>query len=159
MRLNLDDLSLRGGERHVCTYTMDIAPLLFGGVEYQVVVSNGVTVSVERVAGGHLIRLDFAAKVFGPCSRCLKESGLEVLAEEQEFIPTAAAGWAESDSSPFVEGMMVDLSGLSREALVLAMPDRALCSAECKGLCPECGADLNEVECGCQPLEISEPMG
>ena len=159
MRLDLEDLCLRGGQRHECTYSIDIAPVTFGGADYQVVVADGVDVSVERIAGGYLVRLHLTAKVFGPCSRCLKEARLEVVAEEEEFVPTAAAGWAESDVSAFVEGMLVDLAGLSREALVLAMPDRALCSVECKGLCPQCGADLNEVECACEPLEESEPMG
>ena len=94
MRLNLDDLCLRGGQRHVCTYTMDIAPVMLGGVKYEVVVPDGVTVTVDRVAGGYLVRWICAAKVFGPCSRCLRETGVEVLAEEEEFVPTAAGGWA-----------------------------------------------------------------
>jgi uncharacterized protein len=159
MRLNLDDLCLRGGQRHVCTYTIDIAPVLLGGVSYEVVVPDGVNVTVERIAGGYLVGVALAAKVFGACYRCLKEASLEVLAEEEEFVPTAGGGWVDSDSSAFVEGLMVDVSGLSREALVLAMPDRILCSTDCKGLCAQCGADLNAVECGCDPLEISEPIG
>jgi uncharacterized protein len=159
MRLNLDDLCLRGGQRHVCTYTIDIAPVLLGGVKYEAVVPEGVTVCVERVAGGYLVRLGFAAKVFGLCYRCLNETAVEVLAEEEEFLPTPAGGWVDSEANAFVDGLMVDVSGLSREALVLAMPDRVLCSVDCKGLCAQCGADLNAVECGCEPLEISGLMG
>jgi uncharacterized protein len=159
MRLNLDDLCLRGGQRHVCAYTVDIEPVVLGGAKYDVVVPDGVTLSAERIAGGYLVHLELVAKVLGPCSRCLKETLLQVFAEEEEFVPTAAGGWTESETSAFVEGMTVDVSGLTREALVLAIPDRVLCSTECKGLCAECGADLNKAECGCMPLEISEPMG
>ena len=159
MRLSLDDLGLRGGQRHVCTYAMDVAPLTFGGARYDVVMPEGVTVSVDRIAGGYLVRLDLTAKVYGPCSRCLKETAVEVVAEQEEFVPTAAGGWVESESSPFVQDMVVDVSGLSREALVLGMPGRVLCSEDCKGLCVQCGADLNQGECGCQPLEILGPMG
>jgi uncharacterized protein len=158
MRLNLDDLSLRAGQRHVFTYSVDIAPVVLGGVEYEVMAADGVAVSVERVAGGYLVQLDLAARAMGPCMRCLKATQLGVTAEEEEFVPTAAGGWVESESSPFVEGMIVDVSALSREALVLAMPDRVLCSIDCKGLCAQCGLDLNEGECECEPLEISEPM-
>ncbi len=154
MRLNLDDLGLRGGQRHVCAYSVDIAPVALGGAKYEVVVRDGVSVSVERIAGGYLVNLELAAKVFGPCSRCLRETAIEVLAQEEEFVPTAAGGWVESDTSPFVQEMMVDVSGLSREALVLAIPDRLMCSSECKGLCPQCGADLNEGRCSCGPLEM-----
>jgi uncharacterized protein len=155
MRLNLDDLGLHGGQRHVCTYTMDVAPVMLGGAKYEVVVPDGVTLRVDRIAGGYLVHLDMNARVFGPCSRCVRETALEVAAEEEEFVPTAAGGWVESESSPFVQEMVVDLSGLSREALVLGMPDRVLCSEDCKGLCSQCGADLNESACGCEPLEIS----
>ena len=155
MRLSLDDLGLRGGQRRVCTYPIDMAPVVMGGERYEVVLAEGVTVSVERIAGGYLIGVELAAKVFGPCVRCLEETGLDVHAEEQEFVPTAAGGWAESDASPFVEGLVVDISGLCREALVLAMPERVLCVADCKGLCPLCGAELNRGECGCAPLELS----
>jgi uncharacterized protein len=159
MRLNLDDLCLRGGQRHDCAYTLDIAPILLFGAKYEVVLPEGVGVRVERVAGGYLIHLHFVAKVFGPCFRCLKEAAIEVVADEEEFVPTAVGGWAESEGSDFVEGLLVDISGLSREALVVAMPDRVLCQTGCKGLCAQCGADLNAVECGCEPLELSGPMG
>jgi uncharacterized protein len=155
MRLNLDDLGLRGGQRHVCTYTIEIAPVTLGGAKYEVVVPDGVTVSVDRIAGGFMVHLEMSAKAFGPCGRCLRETGIEVVAEEEEFVPTTAGGWAESDSSPFVTDMLVDVSGLSREALVLAMPERVLCSEKCKGLCVQCGTDLNLGECGCEALEIS----
>ena len=155
MRLNLEDLGLRGGQCHVCTYTIGIAPVTLGGANYEVVVPEGVTVSVDRIAGGYLVHLEMSARVFGPCARCLRETGIQVVAEEEEFVPTTAGGWAESESSPFVAHMLVDLSGLSREALVLAMPERVLCSQECKGLCAQCGTDLNASQCGCEALEIS----
>jgi uncharacterized protein len=159
MHLNLDDLSLRAGQRHVFSYTADIAPIVLGAVEYEVSVPGGVEVSAERVAGGFLVHVGLTAGISGPCMRCLKATPQQVTAEEEEFVPTAAGGWAESDSSPFVEGMIVDVSALSREALVLATPAQILCSTDCKGLCPQCGAELNEGRCGCEPLEISEPMG
>jgi uncharacterized protein len=155
MRLNLEDLGLRGGQRHVCTYTIDIAPVTLGGATYEVVVTDGVTVSVDRIAGGYLVHLEMSAKVFGQCARCLREAGIQVVAEEEEFVPTTAGGWEDSESSPFVADMVVDISGLSREALVLALPERVLCSEECKGLCVQCGTDLNLGECGCEALEIS----
>jgi uncharacterized protein len=45
----------------------------------------------------------------------------------------------------------VDLEPLIREALLLALPLTPLCRAECEGICPTCGADLNEGSCGCPP--------
>ena len=156
MRLNLDDLGLRGGQRRVSTYMIEVLPLTIGGVGFDVVVPDGVGVTVERIAGGYLVDVELMATVCGPCSRCLEEVCVRLHAEQQEFVPTGAEGWPESEAeaSPFIEGTMVDLAGLGREAVVLAMPDRVLCSQECKGLCPNCGADLNKGDCSCQTLEV-----
>jgi len=43
----------------------------------------------------------------------------------------------------------IDLAPLAREALLLELPLAPLCQAECAGLCPTCGADLNAGPCGC----------
>lgn len=159
MYLNLDDLAIRGGERHRCTYSVDVAPVVLGGVSYQVLLPDGVTVAVDRVAGGFLVTLSLEARVYGPCTRCLGDVDLSVHAEQQEFAPTTVAGWAESESSVFIKDMILDVSGLAREALVLALSDQVLCSSTCKGLCSLCGQALNQGPCGCVALEISEPMG
>jgi uncharacterized protein len=43
----------------------------------------------------------------------------------------------------------IDLSFGVRESLLLALPMKVLCSEDCKGLCPHCGANLNEESCDC----------
>ncbi len=149
VRLNLEDLGLRGGQRHECAYTIALSPVSLGGVEYQLLLRNGITVSVERVAGGFFVRLTADARAYGPCSRCLADVEADFRAEQEEFTPTAAGGWAESQATPFIEGKEVDLSGLAREAVLLAMPERVLCSPVCKGLCAQCGIDLNRERCEC----------
>ncbi|HZB47118.1 MAG TPA: DUF177 domain-containing protein [Pyrinomonadaceae bacterium] len=52
------------------------------------------------------------------------------------------------------EGGAVDLDELAREQILLALPTRTLCREECRGLCPECGANLNAGECDCARKEI-----
>ena len=149
VRLNLEDLALRGGQRHECVYMIGVSPVSLGGVEHEVLLPHGATVSVDRVAGGFLVRLRADAKACGPCSRCLADVELDIRAEQEEFVPTSAGGWVEAPSTPFIEGMVVDVSALAREALVLAMPERVLCSPLCKGLCVGCGVDLNRERCQC----------
>lgn len=46
----------------------------------------------------------------------------------------------------------IDLADAVREALILAFPEFPLCREECRGLCPRCGADLNQGDCGCPPV-------
>lgn len=157
--LDLADLGLRTGDHHERQYSLDVEPLVLGGVEYQVLLPEGVSVAVERVAGGFLVTVATDAKVYGPCARCLSEATVEVHAEQQEFAPTARDGWDESDLCAFIEGLVVDVSGLVREAVVLALPPQVVCSAECRGLCAQCGQNLNTGACDCVPDEGDERWG
>ena len=45
----------------------------------------------------------------------------------------------------------VDLTPSIREDIILELPQRALCQEECRGLCPQCGKNLNEGSCQCRP--------
>lgn len=156
MKLDLRELALRGGERFEDSFPLQIAPLVLGGVPHQVLVLEDVDLVVERVTGGFLISVGLKARVYGPCARCLEEATLEVDARQQEFVPTAEDGWEESALSAFVDDLVVDIDGIAREALVLSLPGQMLCSEECKGICPQCGQDLNQGPCECGEKEADE---
>ena len=53
-----------------------------------------------------------------------------------------------------MESPTVDITDDVRDALALAIPMKHLCKPDCKGLCPNCGHDLNKEECICLPAEI-----
>lgn len=147
--LDLRDLALRTGDRFESSFPLEVSPLVLGGVSYQVLVPGNLSVTVERVAGGFLVDVELRARIYGPCARCLEEATVEVEAGQQEFVPTAEGGWQESALSAFVEDLMVDVDGIAREALVLALPGQVLCSDTCMGLCPQCGRNLNQGTCEC----------
>jgi uncharacterized protein len=90
------------------------------------------------------------AGIAGECARCLASvrRPLEVKVDEV-FRPVAAQNEAEPDDSYPYEGFVVELLPALRDNLVLAFPQRLLCREDCKGICPECGADLNETTCTC----------
>jgi uncharacterized protein len=156
MFLNLADLALRGGERYERTYPLELDPIVLGGTDYRVLVPGGVRLSVGRVIGGYLVTVALDARIYGPCARCLGEAVLDVRAEQQEFAPTAKDGWEDTDASEFIKDLVLDVDGLAREALVLALPSRVVCSESCKGLCSRCGRDLNRAPCACGEEEIDE---
>ncbi|MFR7894556.1 MAG: YceD family protein [Dysosmobacter sp.] len=56
----------------------------------------------------------------------------------------------EDDEILLLEDGKVDVGELAREAFILDMDTKTLCSEDCKGLCPHCGADLNLGPCSCQ---------
>ena len=65
--------------------------------------------------------------------------------------------WTDSEASvepdlsdeEIYSGKEIDLKPALREQILLSIPPSPVCSDDCKGLCPRCGKDLNEGECGC----------
>ncbi len=155
--LDVRGLSLRGGERVERHVRVQIGSITLGGLPYDTLVDDDLAVvSVARVGGGFLITVGLAAQIYGPCSRCLRDVVLAVKAEQEEFVPQDPSEWEAEDLSPFIEDLVVDVCGLAREALVLALPAKVLCGYECSGLCPRCGLDLNEARCDCTTEAIDQ---
>jgi uncharacterized protein len=55
----------------------------------------------------------------------------------------------------FYDGVQLDLNQVLAEQLVFAIPMKPLCRSDCRGLCPQCGNNLNLQECGCQAQAFS----
>jgi uncharacterized protein len=107
-----------------------------------------------RVTGRAVTRLELA------CSRCAEEFEIPLDARfELRYVPEAsAAGDAEREISEddlttsFYREGALDVIEMLREQFQLALPMKPLCAEACRGLCPECGANLNRTECECHPV-------
>jgi uncharacterized metal-binding protein YceD (DUF177 family) len=92
------------------------------------------------------------------CRRCLEPVTVEV-DEELGRLYRSGAEEVEEESEdvlPLPERSELDLSEPVREQVLLAVPRYAYCRKECKGLCPRCGANLNETTCECTVDEEDE---
>src|SRR5688572_6534465 len=97
------------------------------------------------------------------CSRCLEPFKLPVDREfDLRFLPAGAAEPETDDDEEtevedddvaitFYRDEQIDLNELLREQFYLALPMKPLCSAGCKGICPQCGTNRNTVPCDCNP--------
>jgi uncharacterized protein len=105
-----------------------------------------VDVVLESLSDGIVVAGRVSAPWEGACRRCLGPAGgrLDVLVRElYQSKP-------DSDEAFPIAGDQLDLEPLVREALLLELPLAPLCRADCAGLCPECGVDRNEIDCGHQ---------
>ncbi len=100
---------------------------------------------LEAVMEGVLVTGTARAELAGECVRCLEPLTEEVEADLQELFVYAesdtAADAEESDVSR-LEGDLLDLEPVLRDAVVLSLPFQPLCREDCPGLCTECGARL-----------------
>lgn len=91
------------------------------------------------------------------CARCLGSidlalnGSLEFIVTTPELREQQAAEAVDAEEYVFMNAstMSVDLAELVREAMLLELPMKPVCSESCQGLCPQCGANRNDVACGC----------
>jgi uncharacterized protein len=99
--------------------------------------------AITKATTGTVFDLRFTTRLHGPCYRCLEDAVLEVPIVAREYQATNPEG-SDELRTPYLVDDNLDLVAWSRDAVALALPDKILCRAECAGLCPACGKDLNK---------------
>jgi uncharacterized protein len=101
------------------------------------------------------------AIVEAECARCLEVYELEIDPRIQfviQLLDTNQPQYSDDDDFvilPRTTGEY-EISDRVREAIILELPLKPLCSENCRGLCPMCGANLNETDCNCTPDKTDE---
>ena len=124
-----------------------------------------IRVKAFRIRELYEVEGKFQTRIRIPCSRCLKEfdqpltssfaiTYTKELPESMDVSNEEAVELrAEEIGLLYFRGEEIDLRDGIQEQVVMAFPLQPLCVETCKGLCPRCGADLNQGNCGCE----SEP--
>ncbi|MEH1130180.1 YceD family protein [Micromonospora sp. CPCC 206061] len=102
----------------------------------------------ESVSEGVLVSGTVSGAVTGECGRCLRPIDDSVTVTIQELYAyehSTTDETAGEDEVGRLQGDLVDLEPVLRDAVVLALPTNPLCRADCPGLCPECGAPWDEL--------------
>ncbi|HEX6877408.1 MAG TPA: YceD family protein [Nocardioidaceae bacterium] len=100
---------------------------------------------LEAVMEGVLVTGTARADLTGECARCLEPIGDDVEVDFQELFvyeESDTAADEDEDDVSRLEGDLLDLEPLLRDAVVLSLPFQPLCREDCPGLCVECGARL-----------------
>jgi uncharacterized protein len=94
------------------------------------------------VAEGVLVSAQASAPVTGECARCLEPVAQTIEVSGQELFSYEQGAGDEDEDRYSLDGDLLDLEPVLRDALVLALPLAPLCRQDCPGLCIECGALL-----------------
>lgn len=111
-----------------------------------------VDVEAQMVGADVWVRGRFSGTLLLECRRCTKELKSPVEDELSLFFRSGASPAEAEDEEvyPLTErDRDLDLSEPIRESILLSVPEFGLCDAACRGLCPRCGANLSEGDCGC----------
>jgi uncharacterized protein len=104
-----------------------------------------VDVELQAVNDGIVAVGEVRAHWVGECRRCLKAAGGEIVADVHEIYERDPV----DGETRQLRDATVDLTEMARDAVLLELPVAPLCDDDCAGLCPTCGVDRNEGECGC----------
>ena len=100
------------------------------------------------------------------CSRCLGDFSFSVKSKLRvHFLPRVEDANPANEielndldfEQEFYEEGQINLSSPVRDLILLSLPQIRLCKKDCAGLCPQCGSNLNENNCGCEPQEACDP--
>lgn len=90
------------------------------------------------------------ADLYTVCDRCATEVVLPLSVPMEHTFVTELNGEDRDERFVLVPDQILDLDRLATEDLLLNLPTKILCKEDCKGICPQCGKNLNEGPCQCQ---------
>ena len=130
--------------------SVDLSDLQFGTCEpvRDPVMASGI---VRNTAGVLMMKGSIQTRLYGVCDRCASEFERDIEFPIDVVLVTELANEDNEDEWVFpLEGDSADLEEIVRTVFVLNMDSKLLCEPDCKGLCCQCGKNLNEGPCNCQ---------
>ncbi len=167
MRVNIDEIKEAGIARSWDVTHAQLDEMLAGDrAGYRARGAAHVEARLDKLDRRVRIRADASAELSVACGRCLVPISVDVPVEfELTLVPASreddatgpahdrgpvGGSFAPADAEEETyEGKVIDLDPFVREQILLAIPGYPICKDGCKGLCPVCGANLNDRECGC----------
>ena len=156
MLFELKSIFMNDGETKKCSYELDITKLDVDGI---FPFTTPVTVNAEAQNRASLVTLTLSCK-YGfcrPCDRC----GTPVEDEtEVSFSHPLVQELVDERNDDYIEtpDFTLELDEVVISDIILHYPQKYLCKDDCKGLCPKCGKNLNEGDCGCDRTQVDSRL-
>ena len=168
MRLDLSEIAAHLGKR--IRYEIDEKPMedAASGLKCVEPITGDVAfTNTDRTID---VRGKFGTAIEIECGRCLRTYTLQIAAPIEEELPLEGrprapeaaeeeeAELPENEIEPLFVDNVFDLEEYLRQSILVNIPIKPLCDEDCKGLCPHCGANLNDGPCECRPDSEESPF-
>ena len=161
MLLNLTDILSNEGKVEDFSITYSPAFYKKTGGQFKVLEDGPIFLKLSNTGKGKL-QLSGEGRLLlqARCDRCLTRVDIpisisfdEQISEECIQNPTE-----DADAFSYLDGYSLDTDILIGNEILINWPVKILCKEDCKGICPKCGRDLNQGDCGCDTFEPDPRM-
>ncbi len=155
MKLNVAQAQKQPGMPFPLEASIEYPPLEYLGRELSL--ASPLTIKAEYVFDGGCVTVNGRAEALlhSECARCSKPFD-EAFGFDIDAAFTRDAG-PDDESYPY-SGYELDLDQMLLDGLLLNAPMYSVCRPDCKGLCPQCGCDLNLTQCDCGERKTAGPF-
>lgn len=152
MLINLTDVFTSEGKERVESLLYEPESFSYGSAQYKIHEKSPLTLHFSNIGKERvLMEAEMRMVLDIPCDRCLKivKEPVEIHVAQELFSPEAAGQREDQDEQEFMHGYELDAEEFVNGEIIINIPVKVLCRPDCKGICKQCGHDLNEGECGC----------
>ena len=147
MKINIASVLKNEGASVKVSGKMELGEFDFTGSRLSFEAPVSINGSIHNIGGTLEISADITGSYKTQCSRCGKVITAEL---NSTLFESVANDFSDADDECMIlSGNVLDIEGSIRASVFDDIPLKFLCSEDCKGLCPECGINLNEEECNC----------
>lgn len=152
MLVNLTEVFTTAGKVEEKTFPIEMEEFQCAAGAYPLLEKTPLTLTMSNLGVGKALVKGRAEVLLGmACDRCLKEVPVKVMLDfERNFVSAEGKAPDEDEENQDVQdGSQLDIEALVNSEILMNLPDKVLCRPDCKGICKQCGQNLNEGECGC----------
>lgn len=152
MLMNLTDVFSLEGKDIEENFVLEADEVSYMGNTYPIEEKKPVCVKCSNIGTGKALVSGTVSMILRiPCDRCLEEVKVPLSFEftQETTSPEVTEQADEQEKQSFLQGYELDIEALVNSEILVNMPVKVLCKPDCKGICKQCGHNLNEGDCGC----------
>ena len=149
MQLDFTNIFISSGDAYYVNYSLSLDDFEYGTYKP---LKDGVKVVGSAYSKADVAHLDITVtfNFYGICDRCADEFKREYSFDVSKIVVSSLENEDDDDDYVITENNILDIDELVYQEIQLFLPHKMLCSDDCKGICPECGANLNRENCNCK---------
>ena len=153
MQIHLSDVTDSEGKHIQLQPELELDKISFQMGDYPILEKTPVELEITNTGNKVLELKGIGSVTVGiPCDRCLEQVAVKIPYEIEQKLDMKKSDTErvqDLDENDYLTGMDLDVDRLVYLEVLMSWPLKVLCKDDCKGICSQCGKNLNEGSCGC----------